>query len=215
MAAPGDIHYARTNDGIDIARTAFGEGPAIVFAPGFVTPAIKAMFPPAGSRRATTTPKEVCRMSRDSTTSWVRDRRSFITGAMAIFGSAVYARTASALGRGTRGLVNAGSRILSRFGVHVTVASRDLLRFLVHPVDGIRYEWGVAGPNGVDLCWLESSLGPAVEFTNFNPAKGLADIRLRSDSGTSDIEVLDPEADLQVRIADKVYKVEAGELVRV
>jgi hypothetical protein len=53
MPAPGDICYARTNDGIDIAYTAFGEGPALLFAPGFVThldlmwdfPAFKAMIP--------------------------------------------------------------------------------------------------------------------------------------------------------------------------
>ena len=59
MAAPGDICYARTNDGIDIAYTAFGEGPAILFAPGFVThldlmwdfPAFKAMLPLAKSYR--------------------------------------------------------------------------------------------------------------------------------------------------------------------
>jgi class 3 adenylate cyclase len=37
MAAPGDIHYARTSDGIDIAYTTFGEGPDLLIAPGFVT----------------------------------------------------------------------------------------------------------------------------------------------------------------------------------
>jgi class 3 adenylate cyclase len=37
MAAPGDIHYARTRDGIDIAYTVFGEGPDLLIAPGFVT----------------------------------------------------------------------------------------------------------------------------------------------------------------------------------
>ncbi len=59
MAAPGDICYARTSDGIDIAYTAFGEGPPLLFAPGFVThldlmwefPAFKAMLPLAKSFR--------------------------------------------------------------------------------------------------------------------------------------------------------------------
>ncbi len=37
MSAPGDIHYARTSDGIDIAYTVFGEGPDLLVAPGFVT----------------------------------------------------------------------------------------------------------------------------------------------------------------------------------
>jgi len=37
MGAPGDIHYARTADGIDIAYTVFGEGPDLLVAPGFVT----------------------------------------------------------------------------------------------------------------------------------------------------------------------------------
>lgn len=37
MTAPGDIHYARTSDGIDIAYTVFGEGPDLLVAPGFVT----------------------------------------------------------------------------------------------------------------------------------------------------------------------------------
>ena len=59
MAAPADIHYARTSDGIDIAYTAFGEGPALLFAPGFVThldliwdfPVFKAMIPLAQAFR--------------------------------------------------------------------------------------------------------------------------------------------------------------------
>lgn len=34
---PGDIHYARTSDGIDIAYTVFGDGPDLLVAPGFVT----------------------------------------------------------------------------------------------------------------------------------------------------------------------------------
>ena len=37
MSAPGDIHYARTRDGIDIAYTEFGQGPDLLVAPGFVT----------------------------------------------------------------------------------------------------------------------------------------------------------------------------------
>jgi class 3 adenylate cyclase/pimeloyl-ACP methyl ester carboxylesterase len=37
MGAPGDIHYARTSDGIDIAYTVFGEGPDLLIAPGFVS----------------------------------------------------------------------------------------------------------------------------------------------------------------------------------
>jgi hypothetical protein len=37
MSAPGDIRYARTADGIDIAYTVFGEGPDLLVAPGFVT----------------------------------------------------------------------------------------------------------------------------------------------------------------------------------
>ena len=36
-AAPGDIHYARTADGIDIVYTVFGEGPDLLVAPSFVT----------------------------------------------------------------------------------------------------------------------------------------------------------------------------------
>src|SRR5262245_33369065 len=59
MAAPGDICYARTSDGIDIAYTAFGDGPTLLFAPGFVThldlmwdfPSFKAMLPLAKSFR--------------------------------------------------------------------------------------------------------------------------------------------------------------------
>jgi len=59
MPAPGDICYARTNDGIDIAYTAFGDGPALLFAAGFVThldlmwdfPAFKAMIPLAKAYR--------------------------------------------------------------------------------------------------------------------------------------------------------------------
>jgi class 3 adenylate cyclase len=59
MSAPSDIYYARTNDGIDIAYTAFGGGPALLFAPGFVThldlmwefPALKAILPLAKSIR--------------------------------------------------------------------------------------------------------------------------------------------------------------------
>ena len=35
--APGDIRYARTSDGIDIAYTVFGAGPDLLVAPGFVT----------------------------------------------------------------------------------------------------------------------------------------------------------------------------------
>ena len=37
MGAPGDVYYARTSDGVDIAYTVFGEGPALLVAPGFVT----------------------------------------------------------------------------------------------------------------------------------------------------------------------------------
>lgn len=37
MSAPGDIRYARTADGIDIAYTVFGQGPDLLVAPGFVT----------------------------------------------------------------------------------------------------------------------------------------------------------------------------------
>jgi len=37
MPCPGDIHYARTRDGIDIAYTVFGEGPDMLVSPGFVT----------------------------------------------------------------------------------------------------------------------------------------------------------------------------------
>ncbi len=37
MGAPGDIHYARTEDGIDIAYTVFGEGPDLLVSPGFVS----------------------------------------------------------------------------------------------------------------------------------------------------------------------------------
>ncbi len=37
MTTPGEIQYARTSDGIDIAYTVFGEGPDMLVAPGFVT----------------------------------------------------------------------------------------------------------------------------------------------------------------------------------
>jgi pimeloyl-ACP methyl ester carboxylesterase/class 3 adenylate cyclase len=37
MPCPGDLHYARTRDGIDIAYTVFGEGPDMLVSPGFVT----------------------------------------------------------------------------------------------------------------------------------------------------------------------------------
>jgi pimeloyl-ACP methyl ester carboxylesterase len=37
LSAPGAIRYARTEDGIDIAYTVFGEGPDLLVAPGFVT----------------------------------------------------------------------------------------------------------------------------------------------------------------------------------
>jgi class 3 adenylate cyclase/alpha-beta hydrolase superfamily lysophospholipase len=37
MGAPGDVYYARTSDGVDIAYTVFGEGPDLLVAPGFVT----------------------------------------------------------------------------------------------------------------------------------------------------------------------------------
>jgi class 3 adenylate cyclase len=35
--APGDIRYARTRDGIDIAYTVFGQGPDLLILPGFVS----------------------------------------------------------------------------------------------------------------------------------------------------------------------------------
>jgi class 3 adenylate cyclase len=37
VSAPGEVKYARTRDGIDIAYTVFGEGPDLLIAPGFVT----------------------------------------------------------------------------------------------------------------------------------------------------------------------------------
>jgi class 3 adenylate cyclase len=37
VPAPGDVRYARTSDGIDIAYTVFGAGPDLLVAPGFVT----------------------------------------------------------------------------------------------------------------------------------------------------------------------------------
>lgn len=37
MSVPGDIHYVRTRDGIDIAYTVFGAGPDMLVAPGFVS----------------------------------------------------------------------------------------------------------------------------------------------------------------------------------
>jgi len=37
MSAPGEVKYARTSDGIDIAYTVFGEGPDLLVAPGFVS----------------------------------------------------------------------------------------------------------------------------------------------------------------------------------
>jgi len=37
MTAPAEVRYARTTDGIDIAYTAFGEGPDLLMAMGFVT----------------------------------------------------------------------------------------------------------------------------------------------------------------------------------
>lgn len=37
MSAPADIHYARTSDDVDIAYLTLGEGPDLLFAPGFVT----------------------------------------------------------------------------------------------------------------------------------------------------------------------------------
>jgi pimeloyl-ACP methyl ester carboxylesterase len=37
VTTPGDVRYARTSDGIDIAYTVFGKGPDLLVSPGFVT----------------------------------------------------------------------------------------------------------------------------------------------------------------------------------
>jgi len=148
-------------------------------------------------------------------------RRTFVAGMFAAIGSGLCARTAFAFPRGTQGLLQAATRILHGFGVSVTAvfdteSDRDVLRFIVNPRDDIQYDQIVNGPRSADTCWLTSSFGDAVEFTNFDMSTGQPNLKTASQGGRSIIEILDPQANVQVMIAGgATYELRDGVLVRV
>ena len=148
-------------------------------------------------------------------------RRTFIAGMIAAIGSWLCARTAFAFPPGTHGLVQAATQILRRFGVSVaatfdTESGRDVLRFTVNPSDDIQYDQIVNNPRGTSACWATSSFGDAVEFTNFDRSTGQPDLKIASQGGRSMIEILDPQANVQVMIAGgATYELRDGVLVMV
>jgi hypothetical protein len=150
-----------------------------------------------------------------------KNRRTLIAGMVGAIGSALCAKTAYAFRSETQGLVQAGTRILQKFGVSVTEASdtrsgRDVLRFTIDPHDDIRYEQLVNGPGTFAPCWLTSSFGDAVEFTNFDMTTSQPNVRIASEDGQSLIEILDSRARVQVKIAGgATYELRDGVLVRV
>ena len=147
------------------------------------------------------------------------NRRTLIAGMVGAIGSALCARTAFAFPPDTQGLVQAATRILQRFGVSVaamfdTASDRDVLRFTVDPHDDIQYEQLVNGPGGFNLCWMTSSFGDAVEFTNFDMITSQPNLKIASQDGQSLIEILDPRAQVRVMIAGgPTYELRDGVLV--
>ena len=148
-------------------------------------------------------------------------RRTFIAGMIAAIGSGLCARTAFAFPPGTQGLVRAATRILHRFGVSVaavfdTESGRDVLRFTVNPSDDIQYDQIVNSPIRGTSCWITSSFRDFVKFTNFDMSTGQPDLRIASQGGESMIEILDPQANVQVMIAGgATYELRDGVLVMV
>ena len=149
-------------------------------------------------------------------------RRTFIAAMIAAIGSGFWARAAFAFPPGTQGLVNAATRILSRFGVSVaamfdTEFDRDVLRFTVNPNDEVQYDQIVNSPHGgLDTCWITSSFRDFVEFTNFDMSTGQPNLKIASQGGQSMIEILDPQQNLQVMVAGgATYELRNGVLVMV
>jgi hypothetical protein len=148
-------------------------------------------------------------------------RRTLMAGIVTAIGSGLYAKAAWAFPSGTQGLVQAASRLLRRFGVSVAAeydaaAKRDVLRFTVQPQDDIQYEHLTVSGFQLDTCWFETSFGDAVEFTNFDMSTGQPDLKMASQGGRSRIEILDPQAHVQVMIAGgATYELRDGVLVRV
>ena len=149
----------------------------------------------------------------------LNSRRTFIAGMIATLGYGFYAKAASAFPAGTRGAVQAASSILRMFGIDVDAEfdqtiQRDVLRFTIEPLQGIQYEQIVW--NGIAPCWLVKSFRDAVVFTNYNMSTGQPDLYVSSQEGVSEIEILDPNAHIQITIAGgAVYELRNGELVRV
>ena len=147
-------------------------------------------------------------------------RRTFIAGMIAAIGSWLCARTAFAFPPGTHVLVQAATQILRRFGVSVaatfdTESGRDVLRFTVNPSDDIQYDQIVNSATG-ETCWIEKSFRDFVEFTLFDMSTGQPDLKIASQGGRSMIEILDPQANVQVMIAGgATYELRDGVLVMV
>jgi hypothetical protein len=108
---------------------------------------------------------------------------------------------------------------LHRFGVSVaatvdTAFDRDVLRFTVIPSDEIQYDQIVNSPTQGTSCWITSSFRDFVEFTNFAMSTGQPDLKITSQGGQSMIEILDPQANVQVMIAGgATYELRDGVLV--
>jgi hypothetical protein len=148
-------------------------------------------------------------------------RRTFVAGVIAAIGTGLCARTAFAFPRGTQGLLQAATRLLHEFGVSVaamfdTESGRDVLRIIVNPRDDIQYDQIVNDPRSFNICWITSSFGDAVEFTNFDMSTGQPNLKTASQGGRSMIEILDPQANVQVMISGgATYELRDGMLVMV
>jgi hypothetical protein len=147
------------------------------------------------------------------------NRRTFLAGLMAAIGAGLGARTVFAFSPDTQGLVQAATRILQRFGVSVaatvnTASNRDVLTFTILPSDTIQYDQIVNSPTEDTNCWITSSFRDFVEFTNFNMSTGQPILKIASEEGESRIELLDPQANVQIVIGDTIYELQGGELVR-
>jgi hypothetical protein len=142
-----------------------------------------------------------------------------MAGVIAAIASGLGARTVLAAPPGTQGLVRAATEILQRFGVSVaatfnTETNRDVLTFTVTPSDEIQYDQIVNSPTEDTICWITSSFGDLVEFTNFDMSTGQPELKIASQGGQSLIEILDPQATIKVMIAGgATYELQDGVLV--
>lgn len=144
-------------------------------------------------------------------------RRALLAGLVAAVGSAAFASTAHAMPRSIRRLVDAASRLLRRLGIKVSIPADDTLRVTIQAQEDIRYEQVTNRANlatgQVDQCWNAYSLGPDVEFINFDSLTNNENIALTRLSDAYTVDVLDENMELVVKTPRATYMLREGELI--